>query len=841
MKRSKRKRQNTQNTSDSDSSPASLANTTNTEQKITPKSPTTPKSDSNKTTSAYQRRLKKREEALAKSPLSSSSSDELPVDPSQLKEEVGEDSKQCRKPGKNLQKKKGTPQKNRAAVGPTLVSGEGSRRKSSGVGVESFLQVTDHLSSDAQSGKDAREKLTDQTSNNTSESHDDTSNCEAANVEDSVTRHSGTTAETTCHPPRSETNQPKHKEKKVKITTVERSDHTLNAVESQEGDVSSCASVEDGVSNIHITNKPSEARFITIDFDDEYHGIVVLSSREMVAVHGCVRVAVVVGHVDLSGYISNMSDTTTGSDEQQQHELCFHDIYSSNTSSLLNINDLTEPASASSDEVAKSVIVERLSHISESFRNNISDMLETVENISSCLLIRKLYTPMVAVMKKLENFNGLPLKPKFFGPPFDTLAVLNTASWKVTTDGILGGTSQRDDGCLCSAMLCGVGNVGKSSLARYMVNRMLAKHKAVYFLDCDCGQTEFTPPSCLSLVKVTRPLLGPPFSHQTTPLASYFYGQISPGETPREYIKLISELFHVYHNEHRTDGPLVINTQGWMQGLGLLLLVDVIRLTQPCHIVHITSPQEKRNVPVKLSDELLESQRGFYYDATYNSVKGGCGPRQYHELPITQVQTQHTHLRKYKSRVSRDQAVTSYFSQLYVSNLDLHRGSGLPFEDWIPPQMSTIVPYMVHWGDVALHAMHENITSDVMLFAFNLSLVSLVHVDPQLVKPSENLDSVRTLIGHPVAEYIGFGIVRNIDPTNKLFYVLTPVPKERLEGVNALVRGSCQLPTSYFLEDKKSDRPYYCADYINVASKVASGMKPRYNLKRKPSKIKASE
>ena len=37
---------------------------------------------------------------------------------------------------------------------------------------------------------------------------------------------------------------------------------------------------------------------------------------------------------------------------------------------------------------------------------------------------------------------------------------------------------------------------------------VLIRFGAVCFLECDVGQTEFTPPALLSLNKVTSPLLG---------------------------------------------------------------------------------------------------------------------------------------------------------------------------------------------------------------------------------------------------------------------------------------------------------------------------------------------
>lgn len=51
--------------------------------------------------------------------------------------------------------------------------------------------------------------------------------------------------------------------------------------------------------------------------------------------------------------------------------------------------------------------------------------------------------------------------------------------------------------------------VGKSTMTRYLCNSMWNQNKKVAYLDLDLGQTEFTPPGCLSLKIVQKnPLLG---------------------------------------------------------------------------------------------------------------------------------------------------------------------------------------------------------------------------------------------------------------------------------------------------------------------------------------------
>ncbi|KAJ8879927.1 hypothetical protein PR048_020548 [Dryococelus australis] len=62
--------------------------------------------------------------------------------------------------------------------------------------------------------------------------------------------------------------------------------------------------------------------------------------------------------------------------------------------------------------------------------------------------------------------------------------------------------------------------VGKSTFLRYLANSCVSKHGSVLWLDFDPGQAEFTVPGCMSAVLVKEPLLGPNFTHISTPLRS---------------------------------------------------------------------------------------------------------------------------------------------------------------------------------------------------------------------------------------------------------------------------------------------------------------------------------
>jgi hypothetical protein len=62
-------------------------------------------------------------------------------------------------------------------------------------------------------------------------------------------------------------------------------------------------------------------------------------------------------------------------------------------------------------------------------------------------------------------------------------------------------------------LLCGARNAGKSTFARFLVNRLLNTHDSVAYLECDVGQCEFTPPGVVSLTVVCCNFLYSPSSH----------------------------------------------------------------------------------------------------------------------------------------------------------------------------------------------------------------------------------------------------------------------------------------------------------------------------------------
>eukprot|EP00833_Pecoramyces_ruminatium_P006163 jgi/Orpsp1_1/1180195/evm.model.c7180000072476.2 len=55
--------------------------------------------------------------------------------------------------------------------------------------------------------------------------------------------------------------------------------------------------------------------------------------------------------------------------------------------------------------------------------------------------------------------------------------------------------------------ITGSKNMGKSTFSRYMVNSLLNCCNEVAYLECDIGQSEFTPSGMVSLNVISSPLL----------------------------------------------------------------------------------------------------------------------------------------------------------------------------------------------------------------------------------------------------------------------------------------------------------------------------------------------
>nr|VWP00571.1 Uncharacterized protein [Ganoderma boninense] len=265
------------------------------------------------------------------------------------------------------------------------------------------------------------------------------------------------------------------------------------------------------------------------------------------------------------------------------------------------------------------------------------DVAEAAKPFDAVVVLQELHTGIEGLGKICRSFDG------FFSPSrwhrdqmrfdlgLDTVYFLShqtpdvfpldiPSSWGTAIKTVSSAWSNEDgfSAQRCTYLIRGSKNAGKSTFARVVLNRLLSKFQRVAYLECDIGQSEFTPGGMVSLNVVEQPIFGPSFSHPSIPYAAHFVGATSPKTTPSHYVDSIQALMQLYELEIQNlaleesgsaDGrtssfiPLVVNTMGWTKGLGASLSGKVEDIVQPSHIFSFdTSASDDWGPPIPFSN-----------------------------------------------------------------------------------------------------------------------------------------------------------------------------------------------------------------------------------------------
>ncbi|GAB2223764.1 hypothetical protein Droror1_Dr00004504 [Drosera rotundifolia] len=334
------------------------------------------------------------------------------------------------------------------------------------------------------------------------------------------------------------------------------------------------------------------------------------------------------------------------------------------------------------------------------------------------------------------------------------------------------------------AFICGAKNSGKTTFSRHLLNTFLLRYKRVAYLDTDVGQPEYTPPGCLSLIivdKITPDLAVPCLK---TPERCYFFGDISSKRDPATYLKYIRALYD-YYNEHctlsnngipgRDELPLIVNTPGWVKGIGYDILVDMLQHICPTHVVKINISAASKNLPAG----------AFWLDkddyASVNLIEIDSARRDSYNRSV---------LVQKEARLIRDFRLMAYFRQCFPSDVSLGTIKELAHAIACRP------PYQVPITSIKIKHLHCQVPSTEVFYSLNATIVGLA-------VNSGNSESI------PVC--VGLGIVRGIDTFKNLLYVITPVPQSTLSSVNLLLQGFIQLPCG-LLQVQGCISPYMTAN-----------------------------
>lgn len=164
----------------------------------------------------------------------------------------------------------------------------------------------------------------------------------------------------------------------------------------------------------------------------------------------------------------------------------------------------------------------------------------------------------------------------------------------------------------------GLKNSGKSTYARMLLHAFLTggEHRFVAYMELDVGQPEFGPPGmlCLHVFDSQREhgLFAPGWCTARMPVRAHFLGDITPRDDPARYMAAVSDLVDTYRSQYQfyqsaqrveeqlyvpatSEGtlradrtiPLIVNTHGWLKGLGLELVQHVTATLMPTHVLDI--------------------------------------------------------------------------------------------------------------------------------------------------------------------------------------------------------------------------------------------------------------
>ena len=403
------------------------------------------------------------------------------------------------------------------------------------------------------------------------------------------------------------------------------------------------------------------------------------------------------------------------------------------------------------------------------------------------------------------------------------------------------------------AVVCGPKGAGKSTLARLMVNTLLQHVRQVAFLDVDPGQSELTAPGLLSLSHLTAPLLGPPAlrlgcSDSPEPVEQRFIGDVSPSGDPAAYTGAVDSLLTSWREAAPRVPVLVVNTMGWVRGLGLELLCSLLRGCQPTHVLSLGADQQQdRGVPpgafwtlpgetqppcevIQLgaasAQPLVAAPGPLLHDPGLmldEDAIDGAAPDAPAQPALGQArQKTGADLRgllwaAWCHRATTSRGSSALADTIWADAWAPRTGGGAPASTVVAEALTRAAPYCVRASSFRLVALLTHFEGGEAFHALNGAVVGLGVHDTHSTVP----------------RCLGLALVRSVDPAAGVLFLLTPVPVALAAMADALLLGKLELPLALLLSPPHSC-PYVALGALSGAEATgASAMRSRNNLLRR--------
>ena len=344
-----------------------------------------------------------------------------------------------------------------------------------------------------------------------------------------------------------------------------------------------------------------------------------------------------------------------------------------------------------------------------------------------------------------------------------------------------------------------------------------------------------TPPGVVSLSLLDRPLLGPPAARlgapdAPIPLECRFIGDISPASDPGAYAAAMHSLLAVWGgaaNPATARTALVINTMGWVRGLGLELLADLLRGSAPTHLLYVHAAG---SVP---DDRAAGVPRALFWALqSCSEADASAPPCRVLELAASArgvavaepggVADAAQQTPQRRSATDARALLWAAWAYAACEPVGTHRwatmlapgaaGEASAFA-CVAAALSAAKPYSVPISSVRCRLLHGTVPANDALRVLNGALVGLV---------------AETATGSPC---LGLGLVRSVDASAGVLHLLTSLPASSASAVTTLVVGRLELPAA-LLTGPLHASPYLTTWALAQEGSGGAAMRSRNNLQR---------
>lgn len=346
-------------------------------------------------------------------------------------------------------------------------------------------------------------------------------------------------------------------------------------------------------------------------------------------------------------------------------------------------------------------------------------------------------------------------------------------------------------------------------------------------------------------------MLGPPHCHLRPPQAAHFFGDVSPQCDPAYFLRCVTSLrdWHAAHSAaaggQGAPPPLVINTCGWVKGLGYDVLVDTLRALPLTHAVHLTSANPRKDLPegifwgvegqppppVVLWQVPGAASQGMHSTGWPSSL----GHRHQDDLQP----------RSSLSAVDLRGLLWAAFARACVAaappppatpgNGAAAQQEGAAAEAEAAGEVGDLLaataPLVVDFAEVQVRVLHASVPQAELPRVLNSAIVGLCCAT---APGASHIYPCAQLPQHGQADpmpCLGLGIVRAVDAQSGRIWVLTDVGEEAVQVVDCLQVGRLELPPA-LLQTGRHLSPYLALHSLATAGTGAGASKSRNNLLR---------